>query len=164
MAIPHLPFTEQQLQAMGLPPRHEADNTLGGAHLVVTAAEVGAHALEHFAPVATAAAGVLLAFVGPPVAAYAGLHEVADAHEEGDALARRNAWKTGFAHTLQAMARGRNWHASNVRYRDWETRGRNAVIVLLRNLTRQERQTFLRQFGGSDGYGRAMRGVRGVEG
>src|SRR5579884_513207 len=137
MSIPHLPFTEQQLLAMGLPPRHEhgfMSYLLFGGHYTASFVE-SLEALEVIELGAVGSIGYSVA--GLAYATAEGLHEINEAHEAGDALAHRNAWKTGFASALAAFARGRNWHSSNARYLNEETLGRNAATRLVNGMTRQ---------------------------
>lgn len=117
---------------------------------------------------ATGTAGILGTGIGAGTGivygALLGLYSIGRANEIGQEIGERNAWKTGYARTMAALARGQNWFPSNPVYLNSEIRGKNHAIRIVRKINPDLRAVFLERWSPANGgFNRALSDLGGYE-
>jgi hypothetical protein len=117
--------------------------------------EVWPHFLEAAAELLEAA-GPWVSIVGLPLGVIANLHEITEAHELGEAKARRNAFMHGWA---SQMVHGRIINAlpENFEIGEYQRLGQKAANLFLAKMSVPAREAFLKRYRGQQSYpGRNM--------
>jgi len=134
-----------------------AATALGGAAKALGAKPLGA--------VATAASSVgvgVAAAAGPIASLVLGLSHIGEMNQIGKELAERNAWKTGFASTLAALAEAHDWAPPNMSGLGLcQMRGRNAAVSFIKGLGAQRGIIFLKRYEGHHGKDQALKDIGG---